>query len=189
MPQFYYQTVVNDAEGVLTGWRNGDDNRFVEVGTGIEVDPLIWSIWELDHYGAHHWELAVAVGNILPNSGGNNLPELQMRWDSDGVWRDLFVLIPGGIAGIYTSAGDTLATRPDDQSTMSFRVANIHDEIGGIFTPRSFDGLTIQLAALVTSPMGIYTQARLSLGLTLYTASPLGATVQRRARAWGKVIA
>lgn len=176
----YYQTVVTAASGVMTGWRGTDPARYVEVETGVEVDPIIWDIWETT--GAGFWNMGGFVESILPDSGGNNLPHLQIRWDSDGVWRQSGV---GLSSGRSPSTGAAAGTRPSLQTTMSFRMANDADFIGGLYTPRSFSGLYVTLVA--TTPLGVttlYSQATLSIGLSLTGAGPVRL---RTGRSWAQV--
>jgi hypothetical protein len=168
--------MVNDASGVMTGWTGSDPNRFVEIGVGLSVEPVLIEVWN-DTQSSAYWRMHMLIDSILPNSGGNNLPHIQMRWDDLGstAWGDLSGI---GVDSGMNRTVDELSQiggfnpRPNDTTTVSFRMANINDFIGGIYTPRSFAGVTLIFEAIDNrvSPTWIYTQAVFGLTLGLETS-------------------
>lgn len=135
----------------MTGWQGGDPARYVTLGEGIEISPLIWDLWEIQSLtlGAGYWQLHGTVDSVLPNSGNNNLPRLEVRWDSDGVWRG----VGGFQSGSIILASNTESVRPSIQTTISFRTANVNDFILGLYTPRSFSGMNLTVASVQQDPI------------------------------------
>jgi hypothetical protein len=175
--------MVSDASGVMTGWRGTDPNRFVEIGVGLAIDPIIIAVWD-DTESGQYWRVHLIVDSILPDSGGNNEPFIQMRWDDLGstAWGDMSGIgVSSGtnrVVDFLSQTGGNFNPRPNDTTTVSFRMANINDFIGGIFTPRSFAGVTLIFEAidLRVSPTWVYTQVVFGMTLGMEAAEFAGGT-------------
>lgn len=155
----YWQQVYFDVSACMTGWTGGDPNRFAAEIDNVTVDPRILEIWATNSNDPFfYWSYYATAATETPGSGSNNEPEFQVRWE-DGVWREVAGFRLPEIIGnnFYHGPATPTDLNGEKTSTVSFRWANLNDDIGGIFTPRCFTGFSFWLYAtdgLPPTPLG-----------------------------------
>lgn len=174
----------------------------VPIVTNADVDPTLWDIWEtyyvsgvglnVDHDWQPLWNIYEMHAAARP--GGNNLPSMQVRWDSVGTWHTLdqyFDIVSG--QGIEQGPGlprpGTIAPRPTTPTTISFRGLNDNDPFGN-WTPRTVIGVRIRLVAsyFPTSPNWTYAKATFGAAMALNTGARSLVTTTRRMQTRGQII-
>lgn len=139
----------------LTGWRNGDPNQFSPT-VSVTIDDVTWAsvqavldagLTGLDAIlGGAQIVVSGSLTAMTPFSGGNNDPAVQFSSTHVGFTSLTSIHDPRFLVSFFPSVIPLLSA----SQTMSFRLANVNDFLGGIFTPRTLTGVNATLSVIVS---------------------------------------